>query len=62
MPCIDGLITTLRQALRNMDPQLPILSIAPFSDLMEKSVGLWIVRLGAVLFGVFGGIAPPPPA
>ena len=24
---------------------------------MEKSVGLWVVRLGAVLFGVFGGIA-----
>jgi ABC-type antimicrobial peptide transport system permease subunit len=24
---------------------------------MERSVGLWVVRLGAVLFGVFGGIA-----
>ncbi len=48
---------TLRQALRQVDPDLPILSMAPFSDLMEKSVGLWIVRLGAVLFGVFGGIA-----
>jgi ABC-type antimicrobial peptide transport system permease subunit len=43
--------------LRAVDPDLPILGIAPFSDLMEKSVGLWIVRLGAVLFGVFGGIA-----
>jgi ABC-type antimicrobial peptide transport system permease subunit len=51
------LIATLRQALREIDPDLPILSIAPFSDLMEKSVDLWIVRLGAVLFGVFGGIA-----
>jgi putative ABC transport system permease protein len=52
-----GLISTLRQTLRNIDPDLPILSIAPFSDLVEKSVGLWVVRLGAVLFGVFGGIA-----
>ncbi len=52
-----GLIPTLRQMLQNIDPDLPILSIAPFSDLVEKSVGLWVVRLGAVLFGVFGGIA-----
>ncbi len=50
-------IPTLRQAFRQIDPDLPILSIAPFSDLMEKSVGLWIVRLGAILFGLFGGIA-----
>jgi hypothetical protein len=52
-----GLIPTLRQTLREIDPDLPILSIAPFSDLLEKSVGLWVVRLGAALFGVFGAIA-----
>jgi putative ABC transport system permease protein len=52
-----GLIPTLRQTLRNIDPDLPILSIAPFSDLLEKSVGLWIVRLGAELSGVSGAIA-----
>jgi hypothetical protein len=52
-----GLVPTLREMLRDVDPDLPILSIAPFSDLLEKSVGLWVVRLGAVLFGVFGGIA-----
>jgi Acidobacterial duplicated orphan permease len=50
-------IPTLRQTLRNIDPDLPILGIAPFSDLMEKSVTLWMIRLGAVLFGVFGAIA-----
>ena len=52
-----GSIPTLREALRHLDPDLPILTMAPFSDLMERSVGLWIVRLGAILFGVFGGIA-----
>jgi putative ABC transport system permease protein len=52
-----GLIPTLRQTLRNIDSDLPILSIAPFSDLLEKSFGLWVVRLGAELFGVFGAIA-----
>ncbi|MDB6147168.1 MAG: permease [Spartobacteria bacterium] len=54
---VASLIPTMRQTLRNIDPDLPILSIDPFADLMQKSAGLWIVRLGAVLFGVFGGIA-----
>src|SRR5437016_9272225 len=36
---------------------MPILTIAPWVDLMEKSVGLWVVRLGATLFGGFGLIA-----
>jgi predicted permease len=54
---VAGMIPTLRQALRELDPTLPVLKITPFVDLLEKSVGLWIVRLGAVLFGVFGGIA-----
>jgi ABC-type antimicrobial peptide transport system permease subunit len=54
---VAAMIPTLRQALREVDPGLPVLKITPFTDLLEKSVGLWIVRLGAVLFGVFGGIA-----
>jgi ABC-type antimicrobial peptide transport system permease subunit len=54
---VAAMIPAVRQMLRTVDPDLPILGIAPFSDLMEKSVGLWVVRLGAVLFGVFGGIA-----
>jgi ABC-type antimicrobial peptide transport system permease subunit len=54
---VVGLIPTLRQTLRSINPDLPILSITPFSDLVEKSVGLWVVRLGAILFGIFGGIA-----
>jgi predicted permease len=54
---VAAMIPTLRQALREVDSNLPILTITPFTDLLEKSVGLWIVRLGAVLFGVFGGIA-----
>ncbi len=54
---VAAMIPSMRQMLRTVDPDLPVLSIAPFVDLMEKSVGLWIVRLGALLFGVFGGIA-----
>jgi predicted permease len=54
---VAAFIPTMRQTLHGVDPDLPILSIAPFVDLTEKSVGLWVVRLGALLFGVFGGIA-----
>ena len=54
---LTALIPTTRKMLRDVDPALPILSIAPFSDLLEKSFGLWVVRLGAALFSVFGGIA-----
>ncbi|MEY2507105.1 MAG: putative transport system permease protein [Verrucomicrobiota bacterium] len=54
---VAAMVPSVRQMLRGVDPDLPIIGIAPFADLMEKSVGLWIVRLGAILFGVFGGIA-----
>ncbi|MEY2546873.1 MAG: putative transport system permease protein [Verrucomicrobiota bacterium] len=54
---VVGMVPTLRVALRDIDPDLPVLSIAPFVDLVDKCVGLWIVRLGAMLFGAFGCIA-----
>src|SRR3989440_6038122 len=52
-----AMIPTLRQALRQIDPDLPLLQIRAFSDLMEKSPNLWIIKLGAMLFGAFGGVA-----
>jgi predicted permease len=48
---------TLRQTLREIDPDLPLLQMTPYVDLMEKSPDLWIVKLGATLFGAFGAIA-----
>jgi len=54
---VTSMMTTLRQTLRNLDPDLPILRIVPFTDIVEKDIGLWTVRLGAVMFGIFGGIA-----
>jgi putative ABC transport system permease protein len=50
-------LPALRQALREVDPQLPIVTMSPFTDLMERNFGLWVVRLCAVLFGVLGAIA-----
>jgi putative ABC transport system permease protein len=52
-----AMIPSTRQMLRDIDPNLPVLNIAPFADLVEKNAALWIVRLGALLFCVFGGIA-----
>jgi len=52
-----AMVRTLGQMLRQLDPDLPVLQITPYVDLMEKSPNLWIVKLGATLFGAFGLIA-----
>jgi hypothetical protein len=54
---VSAFIPTLRQTLREIDPDLPLLQITPFADLVEHSPNLWIVKLGATLFGAFGAIA-----
>jgi predicted permease len=54
---VAAMIPTLRQTLREVDPAMPILRIEPFQNIVEKNIGLWAVRFGAVLFGIFGGIA-----
>jgi putative ABC transport system permease protein len=54
---VVALMPTLRQALREIDPDLPMLQMTPYTDLMDKSPNLWIVKLGAMLFGAFGCIA-----
>jgi putative ABC transport system permease protein len=56
-PAVVAIMPTLRQALRDIDPDLPMLQMTPFVDLMDKSPNLWIVKLGAILFGAFGCIA-----
>jgi putative ABC transport system permease protein len=54
---VVAFMPTLRQTLREIDPDLPLLQMTPYVDLMDKSPDLWIVRLGATLFGAFGAIA-----
>jgi ABC-type antimicrobial peptide transport system permease subunit len=54
---VVALMPTLRQMLRKIDPDLPLLQMAPYVDLIDKSPNLWIVKLGATLFGAFGAIA-----
>ena len=54
---VVAFIPTLRQTLREIDPDLPLLQITAFVDLMERSPNLWIVKMGATFFGAFGAIA-----
>ncbi len=54
---VSGMVGTLRTTLRELSPDLPVLQMRPLTDMLEKSITLWIVRLGAVMFGVFGSIA-----
>jgi hypothetical protein len=45
-----GQISTVRQALRGVDPEMPVLKISAFSDFMEKDIGLWIVHRSGALW------------
>ena len=54
---LESSVPALRVALRSADPNLPLLALRTLPDLVESNVGFWVVRLGAILFGVFGGIA-----
>ncbi len=54
---IETALQGLRTGLREVDADLPILQQLPFALLLDRSITLWAVRLGAVMFGVFGGIA-----
>jgi predicted permease len=47
----------LRRAVREVDPALPILSLKTFAQHLDDNFQLWVVRAGAAMFSVFGGLA-----
>jgi predicted permease len=47
----------IRRAVRDVDPSLPILSLRTFAQHLDSNLDLWLVRAGAALFSVFGGLA-----
>ena len=47
----------LRRAVRDFDPSLPILSLRTFAQHLDSNLDLWLVRAGAALFSIFGGLA-----
>lgn len=54
---VSAALPTLRKALRAVDAEVPLLRIETMAGIVDSNLGLWIVRLGAIMFGVFGGIA-----
>ena len=47
----------LRRTVRDVDPSIPIISLKTFRQHLESNLELWIVRAGAALFSIFGGLA-----
>lgn len=47
----------LRRAVQGVDPLLPILELRTFEKHMDANPQLWVVRAGAALFSIFGGLA-----
>ena len=47
----------IRRTVREVDPAVPVLSLKTFAQHLEGNLELWIVRAGAALFSIFGGLA-----
>jgi hypothetical protein len=47
----------LRRTVRDADPSIPIISLRTFAQYLDSNLDLWIVRAGAALFSIFGGLA-----
>ncbi|HUR21898.1 MAG TPA: ABC transporter permease [Vicinamibacterales bacterium] len=51
------LLPALRRVLQGIDSQLPVLTLETAPMYRERNPVLWLVRTGATLFAVFGGVA-----
>jgi predicted permease len=47
----------LRRTVRDVDPSIPIISLRTFAQYLDSNLDLWLVRAGAALFSIFGGLA-----
>lgn len=47
----------IRRTVREIDSSLPILSLRTFAQHLDSNLDLWVVRAGAALFSIFGGLA-----
>src|SRR5687767_10200807 len=47
----------VRRAVRETDPTLPVLGLKTFPQHLDGNMQIWIIRTGATLFSVFGGLA-----
>src|SRR5256714_6692704 len=54
---IPDLADAIRRAVRETDPTLPILALKTFPQHLDSNMEIWIIRSGATLFSIFGGLA-----
>src|SRR5216110_171606 len=47
----------LRRTVREVDPSTPVISLRTFAQHLDSNLDLWLVRAGAALFSIFGGLA-----
>ena len=47
----------IRRTVREVDAAIPVLSLKTFAQHLDGNFELWIVRAGAALFSIFGGLA-----
>lgn len=47
----------VRSKLISLDPDIPLVSLKPYTTLLKEDIMLWGLRFGAVLFGILGSIA-----
>jgi predicted permease len=52
-----AMLPALRSFIRDIDAQLPVITLETGPMLRERNALLWIIRTGATLFAMFGGIA-----
>ena len=52
-----GLVKTIRETIRNIDPTIPVLSVQTFQEFHDNGLMVWIVGMGGRLFAVFGSLA-----
>jgi len=47
----------LRRTVHDVDSSIPIISLRTFAQHLDSNLDLWLVRAGAALFSIFGGLA-----
>ena len=52
-----ALIDAVRREVRAAAPGVPVFKVRTFRQHLDASADLWIVRVGAILFSTFGGLA-----
>jgi predicted permease len=52
-----AMLGVVRRAIRDLDPQLPVIALRTMRQQQANGLTLWLVRTGARLFTVFGALA-----